>query len=81
MVKLGKFDSSHEVMVTTSADRLVAEALVEIRRQLPGTIARVLQESESQGSVVFLALNPNGPERLSETKRLSDYQLSDGCPL
>ncbi len=83
MLKLGKTAGLHEVMVTaSSADCLVSEALADIRRQLPDPFDRILQMSERYGSVVFLALiNRGGTERLIETKRLSDYQLSDGCTL
>lgn len=74
LVKLGKFAQSHEVKVTVSSpDSSVAEVLAEVRRQVSPTIAKNLQLSEMSGSVVFLAMNPDGPERLIETKRLTDY--------
>lgn len=78
-------DRQNEVRVTASSpDCSVAEILAEVRQQLPHPIAKILQLSERSGSLLFLALDAEGPEpeRLSETKRLREYALTgDTCTL
>jgi len=64
-----------------SADCSVAEALAEIRRQLPPPLPLVLYGSENWGSTVFLSLTPTEPERLVETRRLDDYSIKEGSTL
>lgn len=83
LVKLGKTKNSNEVKVTApSPDCSVGEVLTLVRRKLPPVFAKTLQWSERSGSVVFLATDANGPERLIETKRLSDYvPVGDSCTL
>lgn len=77
---LGKTESSRWVPINMqSSDCLVSEVLTELRRH-PGTVInRILNSAERSGSRTFLALSPNGPIRLEEQKRLSDYQLIDDC--
>jgi hypothetical protein len=83
--KESKATSSHphwgQISIAVRSDHSIAEVLAEVRRQLPPFINGVLERSEKAGSVVFLSKHPNGPNRLSRTKSLSDYQLTDGCTL
>jgi hypothetical protein len=85
LIKLSKWTDSSEVRVTVSSpDCSVADIFAEARRQLPHPVAKILQLSERSGSLLFLALDGEGPEpeRLSETKPLSEYsQAGYSCTL
>jgi hypothetical protein len=80
---LGKFASSSQVLITVkSSECLISEVLSEVRCNLHPSIHKyVLLSSEKSGSKTFLALSPDGPTKLEEQKRLSDYQLTDDCTL
>lgn len=82
-VMLGKFASSNQMVITVeSSDCLISEVLSEVRSKLHPSIQKyVLLSSEKSGSRTFLAPNPDGPTKLEEHKRLSDYQLTDDCTL
>jgi hypothetical protein len=82
IVKLGKSGRSEEVLISVpSPDWSIAELLAEVRRELPSVHKKLLNHSERYGSELFLALHPDGPERLSESKRLRDYCLADTCTM
>jgi hypothetical protein len=82
LVRLGTTEKSSAMTVSVpSADWSITEVMAEVRRGLPKPLLKLLNHSERYGSELFLAKNPDGPERLSESKRLRDYGLSDGCTL
>jgi hypothetical protein len=80
LVRLGTTENSRAMMLSVpSADWSITEVIAEVRRGLPKQYLKLLNHSERYGSELFLAKDPDGPERLSESKRLRDYGLSDGC--
>lgn len=81
-VKLGKQVACHEIRVEVpSSTSLVADVLSSVRSQLPATLIKVIGKSENAGATLFLSLHPDGPERMSEEAKLSDYSVADGCTL
>jgi hypothetical protein len=81
VVKLAK-SGGHELQLTVrSADCSVAAVLAQANAELPAPLRQMLDWSQKSGGELFLTMNPDGPNRLSETKRLSDYEVADGCTL
>jgi hypothetical protein len=81
IVKLAKGIAGNQVSVTVPSDCSIAELIVEVRRKLPPMLDKcVLARSLKTGSTIFLSSQPEA-QRLDETKRLIDYQLTDGCTL
>ncbi len=82
LIKLGKWKGSGIKISVPSPDCSVADVLAEVRRQLPPFLTEVLLSSKRSGSRVFLTLEADVPERLSETKSLRDYvPTGDSCTL
>ncbi len=83
LIHLGKGSGSSTLKLSVrSRDTTIAEILSEVRRQLPQWLNTVLQSAEQSGSILFLVLDENGPERLVEARRLGNYfSTDDSCSL
>ena len=83
-ILLGKTPSPYKVEIEVdSPDCLIGEVLDKVRSNLHPSLKKwVLQSSEKSGSKTFLSNSPDGPIKLEEHMKLSDYHLSgDHCTL
>ncbi len=82
VVMLGPSEKSNKVEVhVPSPDCSVGDVITQLRLELIPPVPKVLHWATLSGSEVFLSLHPNGPVRLNESLRLSDYQILDDCTL